>query len=69
MQKTKTAAAETHWAVTLRDGTVSHPLDVSPTTTQVDKTAFPTQEQAVEQAARQLGVLGIGPGCWWEVHG
>jgi hypothetical protein len=69
MQKSKTAAEEAPWIVSLRDGTTFHSLETNPTSTQVDKAAFPTPEAAIAQAAKQLGVITVGPHCWWECHG
>jgi hypothetical protein len=61
------------WIVTLRDHTGSHPSgDLTPaTSTKVDKTLYPTQEAAIAQAAKQLGIVAIYnhlAHCWWEVY-
>jgi hypothetical protein len=58
------------WTVILRDGTNTHPAtaDPAPLRTEVDKAAYPTQQAAVQQAARQLGIIAVGPAAWWEVY-
>jgi hypothetical protein len=53
------------WTIVLRDGTGAHALA---TTTQVDKALYPTQQEAIQQALVQLGVIAVGPHCWWEVY-
>jgi hypothetical protein len=58
------------WTVTLRDHTGGHQTGEGKpaTTTQVDKAAFTTQEEAIAAAMVQLGIHAIyNANVWWEI--